>query len=219
MKILEIDFYKLVVWLLPTILRKPKMLGFMYAIIKPLVILNDKRKTARDENLFNLQHTGQVCHLKHVLNSTFGLTYANGFEIEDVGARGEYLIIYDESDNGTFDSYIIIAEDEVYTENLSQRVYFATIYDENANNFTPLMITDNNEWFYSEAQIAIVYYDWFLQTPIMLISESEIEIDTKTFVVWCPTDIYAKQLARIKSITNQYRLVSRTAKYNSKINL
>ncbi len=130
MNLMRIDFRKLVVSLLPTFLRQPKMLAIMRAIAQPLVTLSDRRLSIREDTLFQLQHNGQVCYLKDALNHYFGLTdYANGFQIEDVNAQGNYVMAYDETEQ--LDAMQWVVDDENMT----------IIYDENVINVATVSFT------------------------------------------------------------------------------
>lgn len=106
----KIDWRKLAVMLLPMQLRQPVMMSVMRTLMQPIVTLSDSRSQQRDKNLFNLQHSGQVCSLRHALNTQFGFDRTNGFEIEDIRADGDYLMIYDENSNQT--DMIPISADE-----------------------------------------------------------------------------------------------------------
>ena len=98
MKAFEIDYKKFAVLLTPTFLRKPVFTALVRVLMQPLTTLHDIFRTKRDDHLFNLAHNGQVCYLKHALNSLDSrLTYANGFEISDINALGDFVIAYDEA--------------------------------------------------------------------------------------------------------------------------
>lgn len=96
--------------LLPTCLRSSSLTALVRVLVQPIVDLSDRRLALRSNTLFQLQHTGQVVYLRHALNAQFGLTRANGFEIEDIAADGEFLMTYDEGSDQT--PLIPIAADE-----------------------------------------------------------------------------------------------------------
>lgn len=94
---MKIDYRKLSVLLLPTFLRQPVIISFMRVLMQPLQALHDRYQKARTQRMYELWHTGQICHIKEALNTEFGLTdYATGFEIDDINAQGEWVWIYDE---------------------------------------------------------------------------------------------------------------------------
>ena len=95
----QIDYRKLAVMLLPTFLRTSVLVTLVRVMIQPLQALHDKWKADCERREYNLTHTGQVCTLKAVLNDRFGLDYSNGFEIADINAAGDWVMIYDEAVN------------------------------------------------------------------------------------------------------------------------
>lgn len=65
----KIDFNKLVLLLLPTFLRKPKLVAFIQALFKPLASLHYKwQYEVRDFNINKLSYNGQLCYLRKALN-------------------------------------------------------------------------------------------------------------------------------------------------------
>lgn len=116
---MTIQYSKLVALLLPTFLRKPVILSLLNVMVHPVQQLHDTHQQARDSRLFSLYHTGQTCHIKDALNHYFGVgnyavvpDYAAGFEIEDINALGEWLMVYDETD--AFAEQHTIVEDQEY---------------------------------------------------------------------------------------------------------
>ena len=94
---MKIDDRKLSVLLLPTFLRQPVIISFMRVLMQPLQALHDRYQKARTQRMYELWHTGQICHIKEALNTEFGLTdYATGFEIDDINAQGEWVWVFDE---------------------------------------------------------------------------------------------------------------------------
>lgn len=81
---------KLLLWLIPPILRKKTHAAWLKALISPIQSLYDK-------TLYKMQHTGQVIYLEKVLNETFNVTkkYNPNFSIEQKQFEG--LIYIDES--------------------------------------------------------------------------------------------------------------------------
>ena len=81
---------KLLLWLIPPIVRKKTHAAWLKTLISPIQSLYDK-------TLYKMQHTGQVIYLEKVLNETFNITknYNPNFSIEQ--KRQEGLIYIDES--------------------------------------------------------------------------------------------------------------------------
>ncbi|MEJ8606286.1 hypothetical protein JSO56_05035 [Riemerella anatipestifer] len=70
----NLDINKLVTLLTPTFLRKERHLAWLRALHYPLRGLLDRFNFNRNENLYNLQHNGQVCYLRKVLNDRFDVS-------------------------------------------------------------------------------------------------------------------------------------------------
>lgn len=70
-KIYIIDYNKLLVWLLPTFLRRVKLSKWLKVLLHPITILyNDFLKYRKRVN-YKLSHNSQVCYLQKVLNDSF----------------------------------------------------------------------------------------------------------------------------------------------------
>ena len=83
----RVDFKRLIADLLPLWLRRPLVFGILRAgLIGIEDVYNMFSASRRDDN-FRLTHNGQVCHLRGMLNSCFGM----GFGIGDVRSDGEWL--------------------------------------------------------------------------------------------------------------------------------
>jgi hypothetical protein len=67
----KIDWDILVINLLPTFLRKPALVGYVQALISPIVSLHHNWYNWRIDNIYKLEHTGQVCSLRKSLNDKF----------------------------------------------------------------------------------------------------------------------------------------------------
>lgn len=70
----NIDFNKLVGLLLPTSLRKRKMLSWLGVLLTPLKRVHYdflQKRNEKNGDLYRLQHNGQVCYLRKVLNDNF----------------------------------------------------------------------------------------------------------------------------------------------------
>jgi len=81
---------KLLLWLIPPILRKKTHFDWLDVLLSPLHSLYE-------DILYKMQHTGQVIYLEKVLNETFNITknYNPNSSIEE--KRQEGLIYIDES--------------------------------------------------------------------------------------------------------------------------
>ncbi|WP_343697102.1 hypothetical protein [Flavobacterium sp.] len=81
---------KLLLWLVPPILRKKTHINWLNVLLTPL-------RSLYEDILYKMQHTGQVIYLEKVLNETFNITkeYNPNLSIEQ--KRLEGLIYIDES--------------------------------------------------------------------------------------------------------------------------
>lgn len=117
---MQIDYRKLVILLLPTFLRQSVLMAWLRAMAHPLQEIHDRHQAARTQRLYELRHTSQVCYIKDALNNEFGITdYANGFEIEDINAPGEWVWIYDENVDRFDDEQHMLFEDPTFIHNIS----------------------------------------------------------------------------------------------------
>ena len=67
----KIDYKQLSASLLPTFLRQTLHVRWLWALLRPLEVLHETWLKMRAENLYKLQHSGQVCYLRKVLNDRF----------------------------------------------------------------------------------------------------------------------------------------------------
>lgn len=81
---------KLLLWLIPPILRKKTHFDWLEAVLTPL-------RNIYEETLYKMQHTGQVIYLEKVLNEAFNQVakYNPNLSIEEKRVQG--LIYIDES--------------------------------------------------------------------------------------------------------------------------
>ncbi|MFC4636191.1 hypothetical protein ACFO3O_19950 [Dokdonia ponticola] len=89
-KYLIVNWSKLLLWLLPPILRKKRHFKWLFSLLKPL-------ETLYDTTLYQMQHNGQIVYLEKVLNEIFnsGVVYDPNLSIE--GKRSANLIYIDET--------------------------------------------------------------------------------------------------------------------------
>ena len=127
---MKIDYSKLAVLLLPTFLRQPILMSLARILMVPLQRLHDEHHAARDERMYQLRHTSQICHIKDALNREFAAgnyastpDYAAGFEIEDINAIGDWVMTYDEvpafADVHTMtkdDDYLLVYDEAIITQ-------------------------------------------------------------------------------------------------------
>ncbi len=81
---------KLLLWLIPPILRKKTHVDWLNVLLTPL-------HTIYEETLYKMQHTGQVIYLEKVLNDAFNPTKIYNPNLSTEQKRSEELIYIDES--------------------------------------------------------------------------------------------------------------------------
>lgn len=92
----NVDFEKLVLLLTPTFLRKRIFVAYMNALVLPVSKLHYRWKVKRLNDWYQLNHTGQVCYLRKVLNDNLDpslrriyIDEGNAFRRKYIYTRGE----------------------------------------------------------------------------------------------------------------------------------
>lgn len=67
----NLNIKKLSVLLLPTLLRTPKVINYVFCLIKPLEDIHYNWLQFRNDNIYKLNHNSQVCYLRKALNDRF----------------------------------------------------------------------------------------------------------------------------------------------------
>ena len=97
----DINFNKLIVWLLPSSLRKIRLVAFLRIAVTPFVFVYQNFLRYRKEKLYDLMITSQVCYLELMLNDKYDYTDRRIF-IDD-GVEQVALYLYqDEEDHDIF---------------------------------------------------------------------------------------------------------------------
>lgn len=86
------NFFKLSVLQLPVSLRHPNMIGITKALVTPLYTVQRLFSLYREDVLYKINHNGQVCYLRGMLNDTFDSTYRRIKIVEPV--RNEFVMIF-----------------------------------------------------------------------------------------------------------------------------
>lgn len=115
MKLYQIDYKRLVLLLLPTFLRKPRLFAFLCALTFGISELHTKFMKNRDRNLLRIKRNGQVCYLRGMLNEELDPD-SRRIRIEDSEAEGNWVFAMDEEE-----AYQLLVTNPgilVYSENL-----------------------------------------------------------------------------------------------------
>lgn len=111
----NINFNRLAGLLLPTSLRKSKLVAWLKVLVSPIDTLHYNFRQKRAKDLYNLAHNGQVCYLRKVLNDSFDPTLRR-IQITD-GNRFTPQYIYTEAEQK--DKYLgamYLRDDSVFAD-------------------------------------------------------------------------------------------------------
>ena len=97
MRIFELNLRRLVILLLPTFLRKARLVAWLQILIAPLEQLQYSFSQKRNSDLVALTHNGQKCYLRKILNDTFDQGLRR-IRIEDM-THFNAVYIYTEAEN------------------------------------------------------------------------------------------------------------------------
>lgn len=131
----NIDFNRLASLLLPTFLRKDIVIGYLEALLAPIVTLHYEWMQKRLADWYKLNNTGQVCMLRKVLNDTLDvaerriyITDGNSFPRKHIYTRAENkpvflgkIFIYQNSEYvGTGADFIVYVPKEIITSKIHE---------------------------------------------------------------------------------------------------
>lgn len=155
----NIDWNILALDLIPIALRKPSVSAVGQFILKPINSLYYKWYNWRIDNLYKLEHTGQVCYLRGSLNDEFdpvqrriyignGLLYDTQYifteaEEQDVWleTEGEPKTIFIRTEAETADTgldFIVYVPDELYNKQLDVLKAHVNYYKAGGKRYTIL---------------------------------------------------------------------------------
>lgn len=66
-----VNYKRLVIWLTPIVLRRPVLITWLQTLISPIEMLHRLFDRYRADTDYRLEHNGQTCHLRGVLNDYF----------------------------------------------------------------------------------------------------------------------------------------------------
>lgn len=92
----EVNWSTVINWLMHPLMRTEFNLNFLNALLWPFKQLYNTFKTFRDDNLYTLDHSGQICYLQGALNDTFDIDLRRIF-ITDAGGI-EVQLLYPDAD-------------------------------------------------------------------------------------------------------------------------
>lgn len=157
----KIDYNKLVTLYLPTFLRKEALVSYLQVLIKPIDSLYYLWYNWRIENIYKVEHTGQICSLRGSLNDKFDpeqrrIYIGNGLEREPfyiftegenqqvwINTESEEDIIWLYTDAETRDSgynFIVWVPQELYDSQIFGLRAHIDFYKTGGKNYTILII-------------------------------------------------------------------------------
>ena len=110
----KVDWNRLVLLLLPSMLRQPVLFAYLKALISPIAKLHNQWKLMREANLRKLSYNGQRCYLRKALNDEC-----------DADLRRIYI---GETQNNS--------PDYIYTSDENLDVYLGIMYLENEFDYS-----------------------------------------------------------------------------------
>lgn len=87
----KVDYNKLVILLLPTFLRKSKIINFLQCLVFPIGQLYYTWTQLRNDNLYKVEHNAQVCKFRKALNDRFDQTQRRIYITDGNKYEREYL--------------------------------------------------------------------------------------------------------------------------------
>lgn len=96
MRLFQIDYKRLVVVLLPTFLRQPRLVAFGTGMTASVLKLYDRFGENRERNLRRLEYNGQVCYLQKLLNDELDRDGGRRIRIADA-AGNTWLLAREEA--------------------------------------------------------------------------------------------------------------------------
>ncbi|MBP1637445.1 MAG: hypothetical protein H6Q18_234 [Bacteroidetes bacterium] len=110
MKLYPINITKLGIILLPTMMRSALLVEWVRILLFPLQSVQTEFFSNRDKNIYLLNHNGQVCRLRKVLNDAFPAR-SKDFQIVDAVYTGMWKYAVDEEK--LYEQLIIADQPEV----------------------------------------------------------------------------------------------------------
>lgn len=146
--IYQINIVTLINWLLPTFLRKSKMIAWILVYLTPVESLYASKQLFRDNIRYKLRHNGQKIYLEKVLNEYYSVV---GFDPTDHQATKQIYIGPGEH----------LAPLYLYTEMEQQPIYLYTEAEVLAN-------PTKAQYLYTQTEIDQEYADFTVMVPVAL---------------------------------------------------
>ena len=142
----SINYKRLGVLLLPVALRQAKLIAYVQALLSPLVGLHYDWRQYREQNIYKLNHSWQVCSMRGALNDRF-----------DTEQRRIYI-----NDGDIHNAFYIYTEAEAIHKNM----YTETELNAGA---TPI-------WLYNENELSGTAADFTVYVPLEIFNKQLYEV-------------------------------------------
>ena len=93
----KVDWNRLVLLLLPSMLRQPVLFAYLKALISPIAKLHNQWKLMREANLRKLSYNGQRCYLRKALNDECDADLRRIYIGETLNSEPDYIYTSDEN--------------------------------------------------------------------------------------------------------------------------
>lgn len=103
--IYSVNWNKLISWLMPTALFKPKMFGWLKSLAAPISTLHGDLLAFRKQKKYELEITGQVCKLETLLNDRFDNNLRRIYILD--GEKSKRRFIYSKAEQYTQPVYTV----------------------------------------------------------------------------------------------------------------
>ena len=119
----NINYNKLAVLLLPTFFRKPRIIGFVIALVAPISWLYDQWLIKRNFDWYRLEHNGQRCKLRKVLNDNLDPSLRRIYIDEGTSFPRRYVYTRAENKSKFLGTFYIKSRDEYENTGVDFIVY------------------------------------------------------------------------------------------------
>lgn len=115
MRLFQIDYKRLVLLLLPTFLRRPRLFAYLCALTFGVAELHVRFLKNRSANLLRIKRNGQVCYLRGMLNDELDPTERR-IRIMDRNTEGSWVFAFNQEE--AYQLFIDNPGTMVYSESL-----------------------------------------------------------------------------------------------------
>jgi hypothetical protein len=194
---------KLLLWLIPPILRKKTHVDWLNVLLTPI-------QTIYEETLYKMQHTGQVIYLEKVLNETFNPTKTYDPNLSTEQKRLKGLIYIDESIKPTL-QYVYLHK-EYYAPNGTLMIPLLKIFKHDAyknKDNKPVYLAHRKDYTkVSYANFRVFIPDFLITNKTIVIIPNRNDSVQKTEPITVATMAYHNLLYFYKLASKSYESYS-----------